>query len=503
MKKVIHPSIYQINTRLLLSRLSKSGKRAQLKDIPTKYWKWLHKKGMDYVWLMGVWNTNEKGFEVERQEWEIDKYQSVLPDFKEEDLRGSPYAIDQYILDPQMGENGNLLHLKKVINAAGLKLILDFVPNHFGAHSSLIKSNPELFMQGSEEQLKAHPKIFFRHKSGNIFAHGKDPNFDPWMDTVQVNIGSKEARAFLSDSILDISNYCDGVRCDMSMLLQKHVFQRTWGQFTDQKDMSQWNGDFWPKAIQRVKDIHPEFLFIAECYWSMEQEMQDHGFDYTYDKALLDKMLSRNVDDLKWHLKADKQYQHRSVRFLENHDETPVQSTMPQDQHFASAVLMSHLAGMRLYHFGQWEGRRLHVPVQLRRGSNEIKYHCLISNRLQVQAEKTFFNGITEVVCLCTWWHYQELLKLTSNAVMKSGEWQFIEFQPFRDQNDSYNQLIGYLWKKGKKKRLLIVNYSDRESEGVFELENIDTTTLKKVDQNKYLIQLLPFKYLVEDLLDS
>lgn len=500
MKKVIHPSIYQINTRLLLSRLSTPANRAQLNDIPVDYWKWLSKKGMDYVWLMGVWNTNEKGFEVDRQEWEIDKYQSVLPDFKEEDLRGSPYAIDQYILDPQMGKNGDLSKLKKVINSAGIKLILDFVPNHFGAHSSLIESNPEIFLQGTEEQLKTHPKIFFRHQSGNIFAHGKDPNFDPWMDTIQVNIGSKAARKFMSDCILDLSNYCDGLRCDMSMLLQKHVFQRTWGQFSDQQQMVRWSEDFWPNAIQRVKDISSEFLFIAECYWSMEQEMQDHGFDYTYDKAMLDKMLSRNVADMKWHLRADKQYQHRSVRFLENHDETPVQATMPQDQHFASAVLMGHLPGMRFYHFGQWEGRRLHIPVQLRRGSKEIKYQCLISSRLETQAKKTFFNGITEVVCLCTWWHYQELLKLSSKAVLKSGEWQFIEFLPFGDKDESFNQMIGYLWKKGKKKRLFIVNYSDRVSQGVFDLKDIDTTTLKKVDQQKYMIQLLPFKYFVEDL---
>jgi hypothetical protein len=500
MEKVIHPSLYQINTRLLLSRLSNPAKRATLRDIPAKYWKWLRKKGMDYVWLMGVWNTNEKGFEVQRQEWELEKYKSVLPDLQEEDLRGSPYAIDKYILDPEMGSESDLLYTKDLINKAGLKLILDFVPNHFGAHSSLILSHPEVFLQGSVQQLAEYPNIFFRHDSGGIFAHGKDPNFDPWMDTIQVNVGSKKARDFMTELVTDISNYCDGLRCDMSMLLQKHVFQRTWGQFLDSQQMADWVQAFWPHTIQKVKHVRPDFLFIAECYWSMEQEMQDHGFDYTYDKALLDKMLSRNVHDLKWHLRSDKTYQQKSVRFLENHDEAPVQTTMHQDQHFASAVLIGHLPGMRFYHFGQWEGRRLHIPVQLRRGSKEIKYQCLISNRMQDIAEKTFFNGITNVVCLCTWWHYQELLKQTRIEVLKSGDWELMEFQSLNDQDNSFNQLIGYLWTKGKQKRVVIVNYSDRASQGTFDLKDIDATTLRKTKEGKFAIQLLPFKYHIEDL---
>ncbi len=485
---VMHPSLYQVNTRLLLSRISKDRSRAKLLDIPQEYWKWLREIGMDYVWLMGVWNTNEIGFRVERQDWELKKYTSVLPDFTEDDLRGSPYAIDQYRLDPQMGKAKDLKVLKHRINDAGLKLILDFVPNHFGAHSSLIGKFPEVFLQGNETSMKNHPRTFFRHASGRIFAHGKDPNFDPWMDTIQVNYASQAARAFMQQVLIGISEYCDGLRCDMSMLLQKHVFQRTWGHLVDPGQMEEWDDPFWSEAIQEVKETKPDFIFIAECYWSMEQEMLDHGFDYTYDKALLDKMISGNVHEMRWHLRASADYQNRSVRFLENHDEAPVQTTMHQEQHFAASMLIAHMPGMRFYHGGQWEGKRVLVPVQLRRRPTEPNCECLLTETMDDDWKDTLLPGITDINCLCTWMHYQRLLKHTNSNILKQGKWEFIEFEPVNPDDDTHQNLFGYIWKRGRKSVTFVVNFSPVLSKGRY----LD-------DDGGYApISLRPFRYKIQ-----
>lgn len=493
---VLHPSLYQVNTRLLLSRISKPGKRAGLSEIPAEYWHWLRSMGMDYVWLMGVWNTNEIGFEVERQDWEITKYTSILPDLREEDLRGSPYAIDRYILDPQMGEMADLATLKGIVNKAGLKLILDFVPNHFGAHSELIRTHPEVFMQGTEVQMEKYPGVFFKHASGGIFAHGKDPNFDPWMDTVQVDYRSSGSRAFIRQALVDVAAYCDGLRCDMSMLLQKHVFRRTWGFAGGTTSFSDWETPFWPSAINVVREDNPDFIFIAECYWSMEQEMLDHGFDYTYDKALLDKMINGNVHAMKWHLGASADYQNRSVRFLENHDEEPVQTTMHQEKHFAASVLVAHMPGMRFYHGGQWEGKRTLVPVQLRRRPNEPVCRCLLSGSLDRNWKNTILPGMTEINCLCTWMHYQLLLKKTNTPILKKGDWAFIEFRAGMPGNDSHEQLFGYVWRYRQKQLIVIVNFSGQAASGVFAFPGKDLSAELPAQGDGYLVQLRPYRYL-------
>lgn len=462
---ITHPNLYQINTRVLLSRLSTKKKRATLKDIPKSYWKWLKTRKMDYIWLMGVWNTNEHGPDTPRQDWELTKYQSVLPDFNDDDLRGSPYAIDQYVVDPQMGTQKDLLKLKKQLNSIGIKLILDFVPNHFGAQSSLIEKHPELFLQGNEERLEAHPDIFFKHSSGLIFAHGKDPNFAPWMDTIQVDYSSAEARSIMEKMLVEVSQYCDGLRCDMSMLIQKHVFQRTWGNFLHHEHMHAWDEAFWLSATSAVRQQNQDFIFIAEVYWGMEQEMQDHGFNYTYDKALLDQMIERNINAMGSHLDANAEYQTRSVRFLENHDEARIATVMSRDQHYASAMLMSHLPGLRFYHMGQWEGRQVQLPVQLRRAPNEPACTCGLSQRLPVPEVPKKVREIIQPVCLCTWHFYETLLHNSTNIVRR-GSWRRHFIQPSWGPSES---LLSYLWTLDRKVRLVMINYSHEKSVGVID----------------------------------
>ena len=87
--------------------------------------------------------------------------------------------------------------------------------------------------------------------------------------------------------LLKIASQCDGVRCDMAMLVLPDVFERTWGRRAPL---------FWPTATQRVRERVPGFIFMAEVYWDLEWTLQQQGFDYAYDKRLYDRLREHHAE---------------------------------------------------------------------------------------------------------------------------------------------------------------------------------------------------------------
>ena len=127
-----------------------------------------------------------------------------------------------------------------------------------------------------------------------------------------------------------IAGQCDGVRCDMAMLVLPEVFERTWGIRAEL---------FWPKATEAVRRKHPDFLFMAEVYWDMEWTMQQQGFDYAYDKRLYDRLREGHARPVREHFHAGLDYQNKLARFLENHDEPRAAATFSAEVHEAAAVI--------------------------------------------------------------------------------------------------------------------------------------------------------------------
>jgi hypothetical protein len=142
-------------------------------------------------------------------------FEETLPDLREEDIPGSGFAITGYTVHRDLSGDAALSRLRKRLQQRGLRLMLDFVPNHM--------------------------------------------------------IGE----------LLKIAGQCDGMRCDMAMLVLPEVFERTWGSQAQ---------PFWPKATQRVRERVPDFCFMAEVYWDLEWTLQQQGFDYAYDKRLYDRL---------------------------------------------------------------------------------------------------------------------------------------------------------------------------------------------------------------------
>ena len=162
--------------------------------------------------------------------------------------------------------------------------MLDFVPNHMAPDHPWVEEHPDYFVAGTEELLAREPQNYLRikRKDGDlILAHGRDPYFPGWPDTVQIDYGHPAAYEAMMRELEQVARQCDGVRCDMAMLLLPEVFERTWGR----KPAS-----FWPAAISRVREQDPDFCFMAEVYWDLEWTLQQQGFDYTYDKRLYDRL---------------------------------------------------------------------------------------------------------------------------------------------------------------------------------------------------------------------
>jgi hypothetical protein len=332
-----HPLVYEINTRVWLRELG----RASLADVPDAALRRL--SAFDYVWLMGVWQTGpEARARALAQEALRQGYDAARPDWRAGDVAASPYAVADYRVADELGGPAGLAALRARLARRGVGLLLDFVPNHLGLDHPWASS---------------HPERFVRRPDGSI-EHGRDPYFPSWDDTLQLDHRRPETRAAAIELLRGVAAQCDGVRCDMAMLVLWDVFEGTWG--------GGWmGGELWAEAIPRIRKQHPGFLFLAEAYWDLEYRLQRLGFDYTYDKRLYDRLRHADADAVANHLLADEAFARRCCRFLENHDEARAAAAFPPERHRAAAVVALTLPGMRLLHDGQLEGRTRPLPVQL------------------------------------------------------------------------------------------------------------------------------------------
>ena len=243
--------------------------------------------------------------------------------------------------------------------------MLDFVPNHTALDHPWAKTQPDYYVQGSEGLLRHAPHDYVRvetNQGPRILAYGRDPNYPGWPDTLQLNYANPELQKVRIDELIAVAGKCDGVRCDMAMLVLPEVFERTWGISPE---------PFWPTATAAVRQAYPAFTFMAEVYWDLEWTLQQQGFDYCYDKRLYDRLQSGNVRSIREHLRAGLDYQDKLARFLENHDEPRAASIFNWPQHRAAAAITFLSPGLRFFHQGQFEGARMRVPVHLCRGPVE------------------------------------------------------------------------------------------------------------------------------------
>lgn len=355
--------LYQVYTRVYLNSLTRTlGRQAKLDDIPDSLLETLANQGFNWLYLLGVWETGQEGLRISRNNGPLhNELYAVFPDLAPEDICGSCFAIAGYHVHPDFGDDDSLARLRSKMHRHGLKLMLDFVPNHTAIDHPWAWEHPDYYINGKNIDLQRHPDIYFLTNSAlgpRILAHGKDPYFPAWIDTLQVDYRNPEAQHAIIEEIVRVAQMCDGLRCDMAMLALPDVFKRTWHRSIP---------PFWSSAITRVRCAHPDFIFMAEVYWDLEVRLQELGFDYTYDKGYYDALLSLDAGRVQQRLSIDEYVLPRMAHFLENHDEPRAAQKLAFEVYQAAAVMCYLVPGLRFFQHGQLEGLKVRAPMQLAR----------------------------------------------------------------------------------------------------------------------------------------
>ncbi|MFZ3245945.1 MAG: alpha-amylase family glycosyl hydrolase [Candidatus Acidiferrales bacterium] len=434
-----HPHLYEINTWAWLEELSaKYGRRIALRDVPSSEWDEIARLGFDFVWLMGIWERSPVG----RRYFQLDPssfpgFDQALPGWKLSQVVGSPYSVRQYRPDPRIGSWADLDHAREQLRARRIGLILDFVANHTAPDHPWAAAHPEYFIRGAQADFRRAPSAFFLHETAAepfLFAHGRDPYFPAWRDVIQLDYFEPAARAALIAELREISNHCDGVRCDMAMLVLNDIFARTWSPLLAGRKPPP--REFWSEAIAALPH---EFVWLAEVYWNCEAPIQALGFQFTYDKGLYDALRDGQPVEVHARLAADVASQSHAARFLENHDEARAATTFGAARLEAFATLLATLPGMRFYHHGQLDGRKIHLPMPLAVAAPE-----------KPDASTRSF--------------YERILQLSNDPVFHSGQWQLLDVSSAGD--DSFRNLVAYQWLSANSRKIVVVNLAADASQG-------------------------------------
>ncbi len=455
------PTLYQVPARIWLGELSgQPGRPLPLDQVPDAVLDDLASQGFDWLWLLGVWQTGPAGTGVARtQTAGRAELAQLLPEFRDEDVCGSPLAVRGYTAHADFGGNAALLRFRQRLHARDIRLMLDFVPNHTALDHPWAWEHPEYYVRGEEADRTRAPQNYSRVETWygpRVLAHGRDPSFAGWPDTLQLNYRHPALRSAMLNELARIADLCDGVRCDRAMLVLPEVFQRTWGHASvPADDAPPADAPFWPEAVGRVRQRHPQFLFLAEAYWDLEWTLQQQGFDYTYDKRLYDRLKAQDAEAVRGHLRASPDFLRKTAHFLENQDEPRAAAVFPPAVQAAAAVLAYLAPGLRIFQEGQLEGRRHRSAVQLTRRRPET-----------ADPEVRGF--------------YTRLLDCLRHPEARSGRWQLIACRPDGAGDKGWARLLAFTWQEEpadpgregapERRLLVVVNYGPDRGRGVVPL---------------------------------
>jgi glycosidase len=362
------PRIYQINTVPFLKQI---GVR-ELDQIPDAVLNALrYKWHIDYVYLLCVWERTEVEIDprnpANRFLFGIDQACGDKP-WNREDVITSGFSVKNYQVAEKIGGKSSYHILKKRINDRGMKVILDFVPNHTAHDHPWVLEHQD----------------FYVHNTNGTIAAGQEKGSEPWGDTYQLDYSNPVFRFEMLRTLKEIAQMADGLRCDMAHCVMNDRFDAAWEQakpFGKAADMP----EFWTEVRT---ELGPDTFLMAECYHQTEYELITQGFDAVYDKdngfydRLLQKLVNNNTDEsgnVESHIDgtyATAVQKHNGtaslsdcmVRFLENHDEERAVQVFGDQIDEAMEIFVHQYgkpSGYQFLHHGQLVGNKIKTPIQI------------------------------------------------------------------------------------------------------------------------------------------
>ena len=451
-----NPTLLQVSARPWLYLLSqrKGTTIKSFKQIPDDVFAEMQSRGFDFLWVMGVWSIGQEGITHDRtKESLVSGYKSILPDYTSDDAIGCPYSITEYVCNPELcpGGDADLTWLRSKLSSYGMKLMLDFVPNHSAHDSPWVSQHPDYYIRKPSGAAADSNRYY-----SDGIAFGNMQWSSAWTDVAQLNYWNPSLREHMINQMLKIAQYADGIRCDMAYIVLNDYFGNTWSTELNAYGYTRPSNEFWGTAISRVKSKYPNTIFLAEVYGDVFTTLIDEGFDYTYDKELLDRFKSGHLDNIRGWISYTAEYQAHMCRFLENHDDNRAV------EHFGYSITKTNAAGlatytlpgMRFFFQDQWLGYQNKLDVHLRRAKSE--------------GQKD------EAVNL-----YNKLFPIVSDNVFKNGSWTNLGLSG----DDSW-RLMAWRWSSSNKKVLVVVNYSEVTAGGnvvVSDVSGSGTVTIKEL----------------------
>ncbi|HTS15680.1 MAG TPA: alpha-amylase family glycosyl hydrolase, partial [Candidatus Sulfotelmatobacter sp.] len=397
------------NAYVWLEQLSREAGReiATLDAIPEPVLADLAARGVNGLWLIGLWERSRASREIKRR-------------MGNPDAAASAYAIDRYVIAADLGGDAALDALRERARRHGIRLASDMVPNHMGLDSTWVLQHPERFI-GLEEppypnyrftgpDLSPDPAVaiqledgYWDHRDAAVvfrrteratgearyLYHGNDGTATPWNDTAQLDYLQASVREAVMELILDVARRFPIIRFDAAMTLARRHIQRLWypppghggaipsraefGRLSPATFRRRMPHEFWREVVDRVAREAPETLLLAEAFWLMEGYfVRTLGMHRVYNSAFMHML--RDEENaayraiLRETLAFDPRVLERYVNFMSNPDERTVADQFGTGGKYAGvATLLATLPGLPLLAHGQLEGYRERYGMEFRR----------------------------------------------------------------------------------------------------------------------------------------
>jgi glycosidase len=385
------------STYVWLAQLSRKYGRhiGRLDEIPDEDLQELADRGINSLWLIGVWERSRASRTIKQL-------------CGNRDAVASAYSLFDYAIAEDLGGEQAYIHLRDRAYHHGVRLASDMVPNHMGIDSPWVIEHPEWFISRQDPpypaysfegpdlshdgraEIKIEDHYFSQSDAAVVFRrrdrasgetryiyHGNDGTSFPWNDTAQLDYLNPAVREQVIQTILHVARLFPVIRFDAAMTLAKRHFHRLWfpgpgssGAIPSRAEygMSQADFDrcmpheFWREVVDRVAAEVPGTLLLAEAFWLMEGYfVRTLGMHRVYNSAFMNMM--RDEENAKYRsvikntLEFDPDIMKRYVNFMSNPDErTAVDQFGTGDKCFGVAVMMSTLPGLPMFGHGQIEG---------------------------------------------------------------------------------------------------------------------------------------------------